>query len=898
MKTDELREAYLDFFVSKGCVRRPSDVLVPGDPTVLFTPAGMNQFKREFMGLGDPNFKRATTCQKCIRTGDIENVGKTPRHMTFFEMLGNFSFGDYFKPEAILWAWEFLTKTLNISPSRLTFSVYEADDEAYDIWHKEVGVPADRITRMGEDDNFWPAGAPTHGPNGVCGPCSEIFFHGDGVEEVEIWNLVFTQFNRLGPGQLEPLPKKNIDTGMGLERTAAALQGVGSNFEIDIFQPIVAAAAEALGVDYAKVRDNLDGVRIRRASDHARALTFCIHENVRPGPEKQGYVVRRLLRRAVLDAYQIGQREPFLYNLVPVVAKVMKQPYPEIGGAFPPPPQVVGVPGTVPVTSYGYGSSVPRIQNVIREEEERFLRNLENGMRMISDTFRRTKAAGSDTIDGREAFRLHDTYGIPIEITESLATDQNLRVDMAGFREAQEEARKIARGTAEAADVFATGPLDTLKQAYHQGSEFLGYETTEAAGTVIGILEQGQLAESAGVSTPYGPPVAFILDRTPFYAEAGGQIGDTGWVRGEGFEFAVEDTRRDHNFILHLGRVTEGMVSLGARATATVDAQRRQAIRRAHSATHLLHHALHRHLGAHAQQAGSKVEPDRLRFDFSNPDAVGKDRLDQIERTVNTLVMTGEKVSWSHMPIAEARSLGAMALFGEKYPDIVRVVRMGDFSMELCGGTHLDNVGQVGLFKIIGEESVAAGTRRITALTGAAALDLVRQEEEVLSQVSSALRVPQAQLAERVAGLVEENRTLKKQASGRRTESAGKVSVDDLVAGARSVGGATVVVCALANQTPDEMRVLIDGLRRKVEKGLAVLLISPVDGKVQLVSGLSPDLIERGLHAGNWLKQVAPVVGGGGGGRPDLAQAGGKLPEKIPEALEQAVGAIEAMLKP
>jgi alanyl-tRNA synthetase len=872
MKTDELREAYLDYFASQGCVRRPSDVLVPNDPTVLFTPAGMNQFKREFMGLGDPSFKRATTCQKCIRTGDIENVGKTPRHMTFFEMLGNFSFGDYFKREAIHWAYEFLTRTLKIPDSRLTFTVYLDDNEAYDIWHNEVGIEADRITRMGEDDNFWPAGAPTHGPNGVCGPCSEIFYHGDGIEEVEIWNLVFTQFNRTGPGQLEPLPKKNIDTGMGLERTAAALQGVRTNFEIDIFQPIVAATADALGVDYSKVKDKLDGVRIRRASDHARALTFCIHENVRPGPEKQGYVVRRLLRRAVLDAYQMGQREPYLHTLPPVIAAAMKLPYPELS------------------------DSVPRIQNVIREEEERFLRNLENGMRMISDTFRRTKAAGSDTIDGREAFKLHDTYGIPIEITESLAADQNLRVDMASFKHAQEEARKIARGTAEAADVFSTGPLDTLKEAYHHGSEFLGYHTTEASAAVIGILEQGQLAESATASSSGGPPIALILDRTPFYAEAGGQIGDTGSIRGPGFTFAVEDTKKDHVFILHMGRVVEGSVSLNGSVTAIVDAQRRQAIRRAHTATHLLHHALHRHLGKHAQQAGSKVEPDRLRFDFANPEAVGKERLEAIENTVNDLVMTASAVSWSHMPIAEAKALGAMALFGEKYPDIVRVVRMGDFSRELCGGTHLDNVGRVGLVKIIGEESVAAGTRRMTALTGQAALEHVRQEESLLGDVAAALRVPLGQLSGRVTALLEEIKTLKKHATQRRAEG-GKVSVDDLIAGAEKIGEATVVVRAIENQTPDEMRVLIDGLRRTVARGLAVLLISAAEGKVQLVSGLSRDLIDRGLHAGNWLKQVAPIVGGGGGGRPDMAQAGGKNPEKIQDAVEQAGKAIRSALE-
>ncbi|QEH37441.1 Alanine--tRNA ligase [Aquisphaera giovannonii] len=872
MKTDELREAYLDFFASKGCVRRASDVLVPrDDPTVLFTPAGMNQFKREFMGLGDPSFRKAATCQKCIRTGDIENVGKTPRHMTFFEMLGNFSFGDYFKRDAIHWAWEFLTKTLSIPRERLTFTVYLDDDEAYDIWHKEVGVPAERIKRMGEDDNFWPAGAPTHGPNGVCGPCSEIFYHGDGIEEVEIWNLVFTQFNRVGPGQLEPLPQKNIDTGMGLERAAAALQGVPSNFEIDIFRPMVAAAADVLGIDYAKVKDTLDGVRIRRAADHARALTFCIHENVQPGPEKQGYVIRRLLRRAVLDAYQMGQREPFLHKLPPVIAEAMQAGYPELK------------------------DSVPRIQNVIREEEERFLRNLENGIGRLGETFRKTRAGGSDVIAGADAFDLHSTYGIPVEVTESLATDQNLRVDMEGFKKAQEEFSKISRGTAEAADVFALSPLDTLKEAYHHGSEFLGYEGTEAEGKVIGILEQNALAQSAR-ETPGGPPIALILDRSPFYAESGGQVGDVGTIRGEGFEFTVEDTKKDRDFILHIGRVAKGEVDLNATATATVDASRRQAIRRAHSATHLLHRALHEHLGKHAQQAGSKVEPDRLRFDFANPEAVGAERLEKIENTVNQLVMTGSAVNWKHMPIAEAKALGAMALFGEKYPDVVRVVQMGDFSKELCGGTHLDNVGQVGLFKILGEESVAAGTRRITALTGQAALDFVNEEEDVLAQAAAALRVPQAQVGARIAALLEEIKTLKKQATQRKAEPTEKVSVDELVAGARPVNSATVVVRAVPGANPDEMRVLIDGLRRKVKDGLAVLLLSEAEGKVSLVAGLSKDLVDKGLHAGNWLKKVAPVVGGGGGGRPDLAQAGGKDPAKIPDAIEAALQAIEASL--
>ncbi len=892
MTTDDLREAFLDFFVSKGCVRRPSDVLVPNDPTVLFTPAGMNQFKREFMGLGDPNFKRAVTCQKCIRTGDIENVGKTPRHMTFFEMLGNFSFGDYFKREAIHWGWEFLTKNLAIPSDRLTVTVYLDDDEAFDIWNKEVGLAPSRITRMGEDDNFWPAGAPTHGPDGVCGPCSEIFYHGDGIEEVEIWNLVFTQFNRVGPGQLEPLPAKNIDTGMGLERLAAVMQGVPSNFEIDLFKPLVASTSEQLGLAYN--RESLDGIRLRRISDHVRALTMTIHENVKPSNEKQGYVIRRLLRRAVLDAYQMGRREPFLHQIVPTVAQVMGQPYPELL------------------------DSVPRIQTVIREEEEQFLRNVENGLKLLNDAFRKTKASGSDVIPGDEAFDLHQTHGIPIEITESLAADQNLSIDRPSFEAARKRHSEVSRGTTEAAAVFTAGPLDALKKSYHHGNEFLGYTSTSADAKVIGIVEQNRLAESASITPEFEPgfvetpddgqtppknrprltpaSIVLILDQTPFYGESGGQVGDTGVIRGEGFVFQVMDTKKENDFTLHVGKVTEGTVNLNAATKAEVDLDRREAIRRAHSATHVLHHALHIHLGKHAQQAGSKVEPDRLRFDFANPEAVGRDRLRLIEETVNHRVLRGEPVSWTTMPIAEAKQLGAMALFGEKYPEVVRVVSMGDFSRELCGGTHLDNVGQVGLFKVIGEESVSAGTRRITALTGKAALELIRKEEHELAEIAGALKVPTHLATDRVLALIEEVKTLKKQATQRKAEVAPRISPDDLLASATEVGDAKVVAASIGSESPDDLRQLIDVLRRKQPVALAVLLASSLDGKVNLAAGLTPDLIARGLNAGQWLKAVAPIVGGGGGGRPDLAQAGGKQPDQIPAALEKAVAFVQEKL--
>lgn len=868
MKTDELREAYLDFFVTKGCVRKPSDVLVPDDPTVLFTPAGMNQFKREFLGLGDPSFTRATTCQKCLRTGDIENVGRTAFHETLFEMLGNFSFGDYFKREAIHWAWEFLVKVLRIDPARLSITVYLDDDEAFDIWEKEIGVSRDRISRLGEDDNFWPAGAPTHGPNGVCGPCSEIFYHGDGPKEVEIWNLVFTQFNRTGVNALEPLPKKNIDTGMGLERAAACLQGVSTVFDTDIFRPIVAAAAELLGVVYDP--SGGDGVRIRRMSDHSRALTFAIHENVRPGPQKQGYVIRRLLRRGVLDAYMTGRREPILADLVPVVVDVMKKPYPELA------------------------ETCRHVQNVVRDEEERFLANLENSLKYLNDTFKRTKAAGSAVVAGRDAFDLHSTYGIPVEITASLAAENDLSVDMSGFDAAMKDFAELTRGTSEAAAVFTAGPLDALKRDYHSGNAFLGYETTAADAAVIAVVSQDRLVDRAGTMKETDPPIALVLDQTPFYGESGGQVGDTGIIENDAFLFRVIDTQKENVFTLHIGRIERGEITVGGSVRAAVDTERREAIRRAHSATHVLHHALQTHLGKHARQAGSKVEPDRLRFDFANAEAVGKDRLRAIEQTVNELVLRGDAVSWSIMPIERARELGATALFGEKYPERVRVVRMGDYSLELCGGTHLDNVGKAGLFKIVGEESVSAGTRRITALTGRAALDHVRQEEETLAAAAAALRVSPAQIPVRVQALLDEIKSLKKQASKVKSETAPKVSTDDLLARAEKKNGVSIVVAAVDATSPDDLRQMVDVLRRKAGSGLAALLISAVDGKVYLVAGMTSDVTDRGLHAGLWLKEVAPIVGGGGGGRPDMAQAGGKDPARIADAVRKAIESIDA----
>jgi alanyl-tRNA synthetase len=537
--------------------------------------------------------------------------------------------------------------------------------------------------------------------------------------------------------------------------------------------------------------------------------------------------------------------------------------------------------------------SVPRIQTVIREEEERFLRNLENGLSLLEDVFRKTKAAGANAVAGADLFELHATYGIPIEVTESLAAERNLAVDRAGFEAALKVHGEVSRGQAEAFDVFATGPLDSLKEVYAEGSAFLGYETTEARGKVIGIVAQGKLVDRETVSPANAPAVVVVLDRTPFYGESGGQVGDTGELRGESFRFQVEDTKRENDFVLHVGRVVEGCLDNGATVHAVVDAARRQAIKRAHTATHVLHHALQKHLGKHAQQAGSKVEPDRLRFDFSNPGLVGRDLLRQIEDTVNEHILTGEAVSWKRMPLAEAKAKGAMALFGEKYPEVVRVVELGAFSRELCGGTHLDHVGQIGGFRLVGEESVAAGTRRITAVTGLAAFLLARQQEDALARLGAALKVPVGQVVERVESLLEELKSQRKELATRKAQSGtdaadGRISAEDLLKRATQAGETRVVVAELGSAAPDELRQMIDVLRRKSGERLAVLLASVQGEKVQLVAGLTPDLVARGMHAGNLLKVVAPIVGGGGGGRPDLAQAGGKDPSKVAEALEAA----------
>ncbi|MEX2315738.1 MAG: alanine--tRNA ligase [Pirellulales bacterium] len=938
MKTDELREKYLAFFETKGHKRCPSDVLVPTwDPSVLFTPAGMNQFKDHFLGKVKLEFTRATSCQKCLRTGDIENVGRTAYHHTFFEMLGNFSFGDYFKREAIHWAWEFLTdkKWLGIEPSRLTVTVYADDDEAAGIWARDIKLTPDRIERCGEDENFWPASAPSQGPDGVCGPCSEIYFHPDQGKAVEIWNLVFTQFNRVGdpPNNLRPLPSKNIDTGMGLERTAATLQGVPTNYHIDNLMPLVLAAADVCRTKYEYESDN--GRRLRRIADHVRACTFAVHENVYPGANKEKYVIKRLLRRAVLDGHQLGMHEPFLHKLVPVVADVMKRPYPELG------------------------ETVKRVAGVIEKEEANFFSTIDDGLNRIERVFADMRRENHVTVHGGVAAELYQTYGVPPELFESLAAEHNLAFDWQGYHQAMEAHGELS-GKVQHTVMDATGPIDSLKRALHT-TEFLGYDTTEAEAAIVGIVA-GQpprdhlcdRMEEIG----HANRVRVVLDRTPFYGESGGQVGDTGRLVGDGFEFTVSDTQKDGGLVVHEGHLVRGVMREGAKVKAIVDVDRRAGIRRAHSATHILHYALQKHLGSHAQQQGSKVDDDWLRFDFTNLSPVAAEQLAAIGADVEARVAAAEPVRWDILPLAEARTQGAMMLFGEKYPDPVRMVSMGAFSKELCGGTHLANTQEVERFEILAEEGVSAGTRRITALTGAKAVENMKRTSAALDEAAKMLDVSQLVVPTATLMLVAHGRELKKQlASGsaaasaqsivetelgdsakpvyaavkkalaetgrilsvasldvpqrltalkadiesmqrqlRERASAGPLSGQQLLEQAEQIGEVTVIVAELPGVEANLMRQLIDQVRAKTASSAVLLASRQGEDKVTLVAGISKDLQSRKLSAGEWIRPVAAAVGGGGGGRPDMAQAGGKNPAKLPEALQVAKEAIRKML--
>ncbi|AEB11350.1 alanine--tRNA ligase [Marinithermus hydrothermalis] len=892
MRTAEIREKYLKFFESKGHLALPSFSLIPeDDPTLLFTVAGMAPLKPYFLGARpvfpghEGEHRRVVTCQKCLRVGDIENVGRTARHNTFFEMLGNFSFGDYFKREAILWAWEFLTSPewLGLDPDRLYVTVFEDDDEAYRIWRDEVGVPEERIGRFGEDENFWPANAISQGPNGPCGPCSEIFYDrgpgfgsadetgpntGSGDRFVEVWNLVFTQYNRTGPvpgpGQLEPLPQRNIDTGMGLYRVAAILQDVQDFYDTDTFRPIIDRVVELSGRPY----EGAASVSHRVIADHVRAVVAALSDGAVFSNTGRGYVIRRLLRRAVRHGYLLGLREPFMYRLAPVVAEVLGDYYPEMR------------------------DNLPATEKAIRLEEERFLTTLESGIRRLEDLLQGIPQGG--VLSGEEAFRLYDTYGFPWDLTVEIAAERGVRVDREGFERAmarqQERARKASAFTGEVF-VKSAEALDTLVAA-RGATEFTGYTTLEDEGEVLLILEGEAELERAEA----GREVQVVLDRTPFYAEGGGQIGDFGYLEWAGGRARVVTTRKSPQGIhLHQVRVEEGVLEPGRRVRAVVDPARR-ATERNHTATHLLHAALRAVLGPHVRQAGSLVAPDRLRFDFTHPEPLSLEELERIERLVNRWVQADFPVTWTYKPLEEAKREGAMALFGEKYADVVRVVSVEGSpdvrgildapvtSKELCGGCHVRRTGEIGYFVIRSEEALAAGVRRIEALTGEAAVAFARGLLNRTQALARELGTTVEAVPERVQKLQEELKARGREIERLKAELARAQLGTGGKAEAREAGGWRYLAAELSGLDMNALRRAADELLEA--RGVDLVAVG-ADG--MLVVKVSPAAQERGLAAGRVMKALAEAAGGRGGGREALAQGGGFDLKRAFAALEEVL---------
>jgi len=877
LKTDEIRTRFLRFFEKRGHKIIPSDSLIPhNDPTLLFTGAGMNQFKEQFLGLKAAGLARVATCQKCLRTGDLENVGVTRWHMTFFEMLGNFSFGDYFKKESCQWAWQFMLEEMEQKPEHLHVTIYEKDEETFEIWHNLIGIPAERIWRFGEDSNFWPESAPSLGPNGPCGPCTEILVDTgvptvddstpatDPARFVEVWNLVLQQFDRKDEGKLAPLPSKNIDTGMGLERMAAIMQGAPTAMDIDVMLPIVQAVAERAGRSYTPGLADADGRRLRRIAEHARAVAFAIADGALPDRYGRGYVVRRLIRRAALDGRHLGVAEPFLHRLVPVVEKQMGLAYPELA------------------------QRRTAIENLIRGEEERFAAALEDspGVREFEEATAEAAASDVKRMPTARVFEFYDTFGIPLEFMEQRWEDEGITFDRGGFERALEARRAQSRAGSKMGDeaiVFkreflSEKALERLRRENLE-TDFVGYEAAASEARVLAIFVDGEWAESAEA----GAEAQVLLDRTPFYARAGGQVGDAGRIETDAGSGCVADTILDHEFIVHLVKVEKGRLQRRGAVRAAVDGARRLATARNHTATHLLQWALRKVLGEHVHQAGSEVSAERLRFDFTHPTALAVEERREVERLVNERILTGEAVEVRTMPIEEARQKGAMALFGEKYGDEVRVVSVGDFSMELCGGTHLENAAQIGLFKITTEESVAAGVRRITALTGTAALEFLHAEEDRLAEVCQALKATPETILARIENLQKQIRDLRGDLAKARSLSQ-RGGLDELLAKVQSVEGVPVLAVQVEGADANALREACDQIRQK-QGSILVVLGSCEGGKVNLVAAATKDLVAKGLHAGNLVREVAKAVGGGGGGRPDLGQAGGKEPERLPAAL-------------
>ena len=872
--TAEIRQAFLDFFHSKGHQVVASSSLVPhNDPTLLFTNAGMNQFKDVFLGLDKRNYSRATTAQRCVRAGgkhnDLENVGYTARHHTFFEMLGNFSFGDYFKHDVIQFAWELLTseKWFALPKERLWVTVYESDDEAYEIWEKEVGIPRERIIRIGDNkgapyasDNFWQMG-----DTGPCGPCTEIFYdHGDhiwggppgspeedGDRYIEIWNIVFMQFNRQADGTMEPLPKPSVDTGMGLERIAAVLQHVNSNYDIDLFRTLIQAVAKVTGAT------DLSNKSLRVIADHIRSCAFLIADGVMPSNENRGYVLRRIIRRAVRHGNMLGAKETFFYKLVGPLIDVM-------GSA---------------------GEDLKRqqaqVEQVLKTEEEQFARTLERGLALLDEEL--AKLSG-DTLDGETAFRLYDTYGFPVDLTADVCRERNIKVDEAGFEAAMEEQRRRAReASGFGADYNAMIRVDSA-------SEFKGYDHLELNGKVTALFVDGKAVDAINA----GQEAVVVLDQTPFYAESGGQVGDKGELKGANFSFAVEDTQKYGQAIGHIGKLAAGSLKVGDAVQADVDEARRARIRLNHSATHLMHAALRQVLGTHVSQKGSLVNDKVLRFDFSHNEAMKPEEIRAVEDLVNAQIRRNLPIETNIMDLEAAKAKGAMALFGEKYDERVRVLSMGDFSTELCGGTHASRTGDIGLFRIISESGTAAGVRRIEAVTGEGAITTVHADSDRLSEVAHLLKGDSNNLADKVRSVLERTRQLEKELQQLKEQAAAQESAN-LSSKAIDVNGVKLLVSELSGVEPKMLRTMVDDLKNQLGSTI-IVLATVAEGKVSLIAGVSKDVTDR-VKAGELIGMVAQQVGGKGGGRPDMAQAGGTDAAALPAALASVKGWVSAKLQ-
>ncbi|MEQ0008719.1 alanine--tRNA ligase [Klebsiella sp. GG_Kp146] len=871
--TAEIRQAFLDFFHSKGHQVVASSSLVPhNDPTLLFTNAGMNQFKDVFLGLDKRNYSRATTAQRCVRAGgkhnDLENVGYTARHHTFFEMLGNFSFGDYFKQDAIKYAWELLTgeNWFALPKEKLWVTVYETDDEAFDIWANEVGVPRERIIRIGDNkgapfasDNFWQMG-----DTGPCGPCTEIFFdHGDhiwggppgspeedGDRYIEIWNIVFMQFNRQADGTMEPLPKPSVDTGMGLERIAAVLQHVNSNYDIDLFRDLIASVAKVTGAT------DLTNKSLRVIADHIRSCAFLIADGVIPSNENRGYVLRRIIRRAIRHGNMLGAKDTFFWKLVAPLIAVMGSAGEELK------------------------QQQAQVEQVLKTEEEQFARTLERGLALLDEELSKLKG---DTLDGETAFRLYDTYGFPVDLTADVCRERNIKVDEAGFEAAMEEQRRRARESSGfGADYNAMIRVDGA-------SEFKGYDHLELNGKVTALFIDGKAVDSVSA----GQEAVVILDQTPFYAESGGQVGDKGELKGTGFSFAVSDTQKYGQAIGHIGKVASGSLKVGDAVQADVDEARRQRIRLNHSATHLMHAALRQVLGTHVAQKGSLVNDKALRFDFSHFEAMKPEEIRAVEDLVNAQIRRNLAIETNIMDIDAARASGAMALFGEKYDDRVRVLQMGDFSTELCGGTHAARTGDIGLFRITSESGTAAGVRRIEAVTGEGAIAMLHAQSDQLSDIAQLLKGDSHNLGEKVRAALERTRQLEKELQQLKEQAAAQESAN-LSSKAEEINGVKLLVSELAGVEPKMLRTMVDDLKNQLGSTV-VVLATVADGKVSLIAGVSKDVTDR-VKAGELVGMVAQQVGGKGGGRPDMAQAGGTDASALPAALASVKGWVSAKL--